>query len=145
VIVAVAAGIGWLYLLRDLHVPALGPNFNDALPLQQLAGDSAQPFSRMLLAWLPAGLALGVALGALTQAPRTARVAFTALAGGLLLWATTAVSDALALNERVSSHIASALSHGGFWLAVALLCTGVLIAPPSWARRPGAAAGASAI
>lgn len=140
-----AAGTGWLYLLRDLHVPGVGPNFEGALPLQQLAGGSAQPFSRMLLAWLPAGLALGITLAAVTRAPRAIRAGFTFVVGGILLLAASAISDAIAQNEPVSSHIGPAFSRGGVWLALVLLSAGVLIAPPSWARRPGAAAGASAI
>ena len=40
-LVAVAAGTGWLYLLRELHVLTLGPRLGGALPLQQLAGGDA--------------------------------------------------------------------------------------------------------
>src|SRR4051794_5622523 len=52
VVGAVVAGTGWLYLLRHTSVLAVGPSFRGALPLQQLAGGSAQPLGRMAAAWI---------------------------------------------------------------------------------------------
>jgi hypothetical protein len=141
--VAVVAGTGWLYLLRDFHGLAFGPRLDGALPLQQLAGGSAQPLPRMIVAWLPAGLALGAALRALTRLRLPARAAFTVVGGAFLLLAASAISDAVAENDPLSGHISAAFSRGGVWLAVALLGTGVLIAPPWSARPPGGAVAAT--
>jgi hypothetical protein len=44
--IAVIAGVGWLYLLRDAGLLGVGPRVRDALPLQQLAGDDGQPLLR---------------------------------------------------------------------------------------------------
>ncbi|HET8672411.1 MAG TPA: hypothetical protein VFL87_02150 [Thermoleophilaceae bacterium] len=139
----VVAGTGWLYMLRDLHFPASGPMLDGALPLQQLAGGASQPLSRMLVAWLPAGLALGVTLVGLTRIPRMVRVALVIPSSALLLLVANAVSDAITQNNAVNQHISSSFTRSGIWLAVGLLALGTLIAPPWWARRSGAAAGAS--
>lgn len=142
-IVAVVVGTGWLYLLRHLHGLAFGPTLKGALPLQQLAGDDAQPLGRMVVAWVPTGLALGIALTAATRLPRLGRGGATAVGSALLLLASSAVSDAVAENDAVRSHISTALSSGGVWLSVALLTAGVLIAPPWSVRRRGGAVAAS--
>jgi hypothetical protein len=138
-IAAVVAGTGWLYLLRDLHGLAFGPAFSGALPLQQLAGGDAQPLGRMVVAWLPTGLALGVVLGAATRMSRPLRATLAAVGSAVLLLFASAVSDAVAQNDTVRQHISGSLSRSGIWLAVALLTLGVLISPP-WARRGEAAA-----
>jgi len=103
-----------------------------ALPLQQLAGGDAQPLLRMVVAWLPAGIAVGVALGALTRMSRPARAALTALVSAVLLLAASAVSDAIAQNDAVHEHVSAAFSRQAIWLAVGLLTLGTLIAP-RWA------------
>lgn len=141
--VSVVAGTGWLYILRDLHFPASGPLLDGALPLQQLAGGASQPLSRMLVAWLPAGLALGVTLATLTRIPRPSRAALVVATAAAMLLVANAVSDAITQNNAVREHISSSLNRSGIWLAVGLLALGTLIAPPWWARRSGAAAGAS--
>ncbi len=141
--VSVVAGTGWLYILRELHFPASGPLLDGALPLQQLAGGASQPLSRMLAAWLPAGLALGVTLAALIRIPRVLRVALVVPSSALLLIAANAVSDSIAQNDPLKQHISSSLDRSGVWLAVGLLALGTLIATPWWARRSGGAAGAS--
>jgi hypothetical protein len=129
VIVAVAAGTGWLYLLRHVHGLAAGPRLRGALPLQQLAGGDAQPLARMVVAWLPTGLALGLSLTALTRLPRFGRTVVATLGAAVLLVASATVSDAVAQNERVQAHLSGALSLGGVWMAVALLALGVAAAP----------------
>jgi hypothetical protein len=141
-LVVTGAGTGWLYLLRDRHVLRSGPLVHGALPLQQLAGGDAQPLIRMVVAWLPAGIAAGVALGALTRLPRALRAAATAIAGAVLLLAASAISDSIAQNDAVSGHVSAAFSNQAVWVAVVLLAAGALIAPP-WARGPGAVAAAS--
>jgi hypothetical protein len=137
VVVAVFAGTGWLYLMRHTRWLAVGPRFPGALPLQQLAGGSAQPLGRMLAAWLPAGLALGMALAWLTRLPRWARALIAALGGILLLPSASVVSDAVAQNESIASHIRGGATRPGVWLAVALLTAGVLAAPPWRLARGG--------
>src|SRR4051812_25654475 len=62
VLVATLAAFGWLYVLRRSGAIAAGPELPDALPLQRLAGGAAQPLSRVVLAWLPAGVVAGLAL-----------------------------------------------------------------------------------
>jgi hypothetical protein len=115
---------------------------NGALPLQQLAGGDAQPLLRMVVSWLPAGIAVGVALGALTRLSRPARAAIAAVVSALLLLAASAVSDSIAQNDAVHRHVSAAFSRQAIWLAVALLAIGALIAP-RWARAPGAPAAPS--
>ena len=59
-VVAIAAGIGWLYVLEKAHVLGLGPRMSGALPLEELASRGAQPLTRMAAAWIPAGIAATV-------------------------------------------------------------------------------------
>jgi hypothetical protein len=140
-LIAVVAGTGWLYLLRDLHGLAFGPHFQGALPLQQLAGNDAQPLGRMLVAWLPAGLALGFVLRSITGLPRLTQAAIAALGSALILIPASAISDAVALNDPV--HLSHSFSRDGIWLAVGLMALGVLIAPPWSPRARGGVAVAS--
>jgi hypothetical protein len=134
-IVAVCAGVGWLYLLRGTGALAAGPAMHGALPLQELAGQGAQPLLRMAAAWLPSGFAAALALGSCTRM----RAAAIALGAGLLsfalLFPATATSEAVEYNERLSAHLVPALQRTGLWTAVALVVIGSL---------PGAAAGARA-
>ena len=51
-VVITAAGVGWLYLLRDAGALALGPHVPETLPLQRLAHGDAQPLARLVAAWL---------------------------------------------------------------------------------------------
>lgn len=139
---AVCAGTGWVYLLRQGHDLAVGPSVNGALPLQQLAGGDAQPLMRMVVAWLPAGIAAGVALGALTRLSRPLRVAIAAVVGAVLLLVASAVSDSIAQNDAVREHVSAAFSRQAIWLAVALLAIGALIAP-RWAGARAAPAAPS--
>ncbi len=106
-LVAVAAGTGWLYLLRELHVLTLGPRLGGALPLQQLAGGDAQPLIRMTAAWLPAGVAAGIALGrAYAAAARRPGAWSAGLASLALLVLGSAVSDSIAQNDaRAGAHL----------------------------------------
>lgn len=115
---------------------------NGALPLQQLAGGDAQPLLRMVVAWLPAGIAAGVALGALTRLSRLLRAGIAAVAGAVLLLAASAVSDSITQNDAVRLHVSAAFSRQAIWLAVALLALGALIAP-RWAGARAAPAAPS--
>src|SRR5689334_7695184 len=66
-LLAVVGGVGWLYLIRDVHLLDVGPSVSGALPLEELAKRGAQPLLRMLVAWLPAGLAAGFAVALATR------------------------------------------------------------------------------
>jgi predicted transporter len=96
----------------------------------------------MTVAWLPAGVAAGIALGALTRLPRIARALVAGLGSFALLVLGSAVSDSIAQNDGMREHISGAFSRGAIWFAVALVVAGVLIAPP-WASRPDPEAAAS--
>ena len=136
VVVAVCAGVGWLYLLRDDRVLASGPSMTGALPLEELAGSGGQPLLRVAVAWLPAGFAAGLALALCTRM----RATFVALSSGgvafVVLFITTAASEAVSRNERVSTHLGPALDRTGIWAATAFVIIGALLAVvPARARR----------
>ena len=87
------AGIGWLYLLRGLHVLGFGPRIADALPLLQLAGFDGQALARVIVAWVLAGVLASVALSRL---PRAGRVPLAAIVALVALMLTAQASYALA-------------------------------------------------
>jgi hypothetical protein len=135
-VLAVVAGTGWLYLLRGTTALALGPRVAGALPLQQLAGQDAQPLLRVATAWLASGFAAGVMMARLTGLARGAGTALAAALAALLLVVAGAASDAVAVSEPVVQHLAPQLQRPGVWVASGLLAVGVLIAPWRW-RSPG--------
>jgi len=134
-VVATAAGVGWLYLLFQWGALDAGPHVSGALPLQQLAGNEAQPLLRVAVAWLPAGVAAGAALTALTRMGWVARAAVVALVSWPVLFASGAISDAIALNERVDQHLGPQLRSSGTWVAVGLMVIGSLLAARADAAR----------
>ncbi|MEA2475304.1 MAG: hypothetical protein QOE06_3219 [Thermoleophilaceae bacterium] len=145
-IVAVVAGVGWLYLLRGTGALAAGPKLAGALPLEELAGRGAQPLLRMAVAWIPAGFAMGAAL-ALGTRLRPAWVAVsTALLSFLILGSTTTASEAVSRNELFTQHLRSSLTRAGLWAAVAFAVIGSLLAVAALGRgaRGGRAGAASA-
>jgi hypothetical protein len=124
---ALFAGVGILYLIRGAAL-GFGPEVRGALPLEQLAGQDAQPLFHMVIAWIPAGFVAGIALTFLTRLGAAARtVAVAALAAVSLLLAG-AVADSIAVNDPLSPHIAPQLTRGGTWIAVALFAAGSLCA-----------------
>ncbi|MBV9818378.1 MAG: hypothetical protein JOZ07_08535 [Solirubrobacterales bacterium] len=127
VLVAVAAGTGLLYELRQLRWLAAGPRVPDALPLLQLAGFDAQPLARVLAAWLATGLVLGLALHRMPPARRAVIVA--GLAAVLLLAASDA-SFALARNLRLEHVLLDRQPPLGPWLAWLLLTAAALLPRP---------------
>lgn len=143
VILGVAAGLGWLYLLRSVRGLAAGPSVNGALPLQRLAGQDTQPLLRVLAAWIPAALACRAALGAATRLAAPARAAVAGLGALVLLLALGALSDATTASDPLGPHLAPQVGHGATWLAAALLATAALI-PSSPARRSRPAGAAAA-
>jgi enterochelin esterase-like enzyme len=134
-VVAILAGTGWLYLMRSNHALAFGPRYPGALPLQQLAGSDTQPFGRMVAAWVPAGVALGVTLAAATRLGRLGRAATAAIGGVALLPLAASAADSLARNEPLRTHLKNGFSHTGVWAAIALLVAGVVATPRARAMR----------
>jgi glycosyl transferase family 2 len=123
--VAVVAAIGWLYLLRSGGLLATGPRLAGALPLQQLAGDDAQPVLRMGGAWLPAGAIAGLGLTSLGHVRRPLVAA--AGTGGILLVLSGAASDAAASSLSPGGRLLPQLALPGLWAAVILFIVGAAV------------------
>jgi hypothetical protein len=136
VVVAVVAGIGWLYLLRGVGVLDIGPRVGGALPLQRLAGNAAQPLGRMVLAWVPVGVIAGLALRAAGVRTRAARGALVAVVALALLVAAGGVSDAITSSSRLRGHFGAQLGLAGIWVAVALMVAGSLLPGARRGRQP---------
>jgi hypothetical protein len=97
----------------------------------------------MAVAWLPTGFAAGVVLMALTRARVGVRLFGLTLISFVVLFLSTAASDAVAQNERLLDHLGAPLARGGVWAAVLLMVTGSLLAEialPAAPRASGAAA-----
>src|SRR4051812_7501841 len=119
-LLAIVGGVGWLYLIRDFHALAHGPSLSGALPLEELAERGSQPLLRMAVAWLPAGFAAGFALALTTRLRAAVVAASTGLLAVLLLFSTTAASEAVSRNETFGEHAGSALRRSGLWTALRL-------------------------
>jgi hypothetical protein len=120
-LLAVACGLGWLYLLRSHHLLAAGPAVKGALALQQLALGDAQPLLRTLVAWVLAGLAAGALLRLAAGRGATGLLAAFAVGSAVVLVAAGAASDALANNLRVSTQVGAQLSSQAIAVALAAL------------------------
>jgi hypothetical protein len=136
VVVAVVAGIGWLYLLRGVGVLDIGPQVRGALPLQRLAGSAAQPLGRMVLAWAPVGVVAGLALAAAGVRPRAARAAVVAIVAAGLLIAAGGVSDAVTSSSALTGHFGAQLGLAGIWVAVGLMAAGSVLPESRRERQP---------
>ncbi|HET9105034.1 MAG TPA: alpha/beta hydrolase-fold protein [Solirubrobacteraceae bacterium] len=130
VALALGAGTGLLYTLRQHGLLAAGPRVHDALPLLQLAGFDGQPLARVVAAWLAAGFAAGVA--GLRLAPARRLVVGLLIATPLALLASDA-SFALARNLHLMSVLHDRTPPLGPWLQAALLALGAAV--PGWAAR----------
>lgn len=137
-VLALAAGMGWLYLLRDLGQFDIGPKLAGALPLEQLARADDQPLVRVALAWLPAGALAGLALGWGGADRRGLRAIWVVVVGVVLLFVTGAAADAIAISSNdIGSRLPDQASHEGIWTELALLFIGSLAAPRrSWTAPP---------
>jgi S-formylglutathione hydrolase FrmB len=133
VVVAVLAGIGWLYLLRDSGLLAGGPALAEALPLQRLAGDAAQPLSRIAVAWLPTGAVAGALLARAGFARRALRSALLFAGAAALLIVLSGVSDAITESDPLGSHLGAQPGRAAIWTAAALLALGAAL--PRGRRR----------
>lgn len=139
-LLAVLAGMGVLYLIRDESLLRAGPEVGRALPLEQLARQDAQPLGHMLIAWVPAGFAAGLALASRTRIRWVARtLSVTALAAVALLL-SGALSDAIAVNDSLSPHLVPQLGRDGTWVAVALFGIGAASSELARPWRAGAVA-----
>jgi hypothetical protein len=134
VVVAVLAGIGWLYLLRDSGLLGGGPALAEALPLQRLAGDAAQPLGRMVVAWLPTGLVAGALLARAGFDRRELRAALLFAGAAALLMVLSGVSDAITESDPLGSHMGAQPGRAAIWTAAALLALGAAVPP---GRRRG--------
>jgi type IV secretory pathway VirB2 component (pilin) len=129
VVAAVAGGIGWLYALRHVGALKAGPHLEDALPLQRLAGGAAQPLLRVVVAWLPAGLAAGVGVGLVSRLRRPARgLAVFVLALALVI-AVAAASDSVTHSEPIRRHLHEQPHRAVTWLAAGLMALGAVLVP----------------
>ena len=141
---ALVAGMGWLYLLRDIGALTAGPQLARALPLQQLDRSDAQPLLRVAVAWLPAGWAAGAALAwGLQRASRWTRAAVTLAVAALVLFSTAALADAVAVSGDVVSRLPDQFSREGIWAEIGLFVIGSLLAG-RWSRAGSRAAAAAA-
>jgi hypothetical protein len=129
VIAAVAAGIGWLYALRHVHALRMGPQLTDALPLQRLAGGASQPLGRMVVAWLPAGIAAGIGIGLVSHLRRPWRALAVFASALVLVLAAAAASDALTHNEPIRQHLHEQPHRAAAWLAAGLMALGAVLTP----------------
>lgn len=141
VVLAVAAGLGWLYLLRASSLLDAGPRLHEALPLQRLAHGDAQPLARVAAAWLPAGVVAGLAISALTGLSRPVRAVLAGAGAWAVLVVTTAASHAVTESERFTSQLLAQPGHAAPWVAAGLVAAGAFIVPP---RRRASARDADA-
>jgi hypothetical protein len=140
---AVAAGMGWLYLLRDVGALPVGSHLGQALPLQQLDRTDDQPLLRVIVAWLPAGLAGALALAwGRPRSSRLSRAAVLFVIASVVLFMTAALSDAVAVSGDVLSRLPDQFSREGIWVEVACLVIGSL--PIGRWSPAGSRAGAAA-
>jgi hypothetical protein len=137
VVACVAAGIGWLYLLRNIGALDVGPTVPGALPLQRLAGNAGQPLLRMAVAWVPMGIVAGLALRATGIRWRLARAAIVAVVALALLVSAGAASDAVTSSSRFRTKISIQFNRPGTWAAAGLMVIGSLAVGPGQRRRRG--------
>lgn len=130
VVIGALSGIGLLYSLRQLGWLAAGPSIPDALPLLQLAGFAGQPAARVIVAWLPAGVVLGLAL------PR--RTLAILIFGAVLLVFASDACYALARNLRLGGVLLNRQPGLGPWVECLLLAAGAGL-PRTWSGRRRAA------
>jgi hypothetical protein len=129
IVATTLAGIGWLDLLRRWGVlHGSGPLLREALPLQRLAGNGAQPLPRVVLAWLPAGVVAGVALYAIGLRSRLLRAGVAFAGCALLLLALGGLADAVSESDPLLSHMGDQPGRAVIWLAAGLAAAGAAIA-----------------
>jgi enterochelin esterase-like enzyme len=147
VLICAVSGVGLLYSLRQLHWLGMGPSVPDALPLLQLAGFSGQPLARMIGAWIPAGVVLGLVL---IRFPAMRRALFILMLGAALLLFASDASYALTRNLRFGDVLLRRPPGLGPWVECLMLAAGSALTR-TWTRSrhraaaPGRISGPSAI
>jgi hypothetical protein len=121
------AGIGWLYLLHRSGALGAGPLVHSALPLQRLAGGAAQPASRLVIAWLPAGVAAGIVLRRAGWRRRWVRAVVLFACSAVLLLALGAAADAVTASEPLAPHVSPQFGRVATWLAAAMVAAGAAV------------------
>ena len=144
-VVALLAGLGWLYVLRGWGWLAIGPRVRDSLPLLQLAGFDVQPLGRVTVVWLAAGMVGGAAL---LPRPRVWRGLLASTVALAALTVDSQAAFALTRNLRFSNVLWSRLPGAGALLGAALFGVGAAVIgqlPRGWSARVGrrSATGAS--
>jgi hypothetical protein len=134
ILLTVAAGAGWLELLRRSGAFAAGPRITGALPLDRLARHDAQPLLRVLAAWVPAGLAAGAALLALTGWSRPARGLLVGLGSFAVVFVVGGLSQAVTASDPLGSHFAQQWQLEATWLVPAILAACAVM--PGRSRPP---------
>ena len=134
VVAVTAAGVGWLYVLRTGHVLGVGPRVGEALPLERLARDDAQPLARLLAAWLPAGVVAGLAMDVAWRIPAPARAIPVGAIALVTLVLAGVASDAVTANLRFAQELGPQYGRAATWLAALLMALGALMPLPSIRR-----------
>lgn len=131
-LVGLLSGYGWLYVLRGLGAFSLGPGVGDSLPLLQLARFDTQPLARVIVAWLLAGILIGLVL--FRVSPRR-RALLSGVLGAILLLLASQAADALARNLRFSAVLTARAPGPGPWLEAVVLALGAYLPRGLIARR----------
>lgn len=142
-LVVVAAGTGWLYLLRSWQVLGLGPPVHGSLELERLAAADAQPLARVVAAWIPAGLVAGAALAALLPFRQAALAAAAGVCALVMLLVLGAASNAIENSEPIGRHLTAQPGRAGPWCASVLVIIGAYLGARVARARPARAAPAS--
>jgi hypothetical protein len=121
VLIALLAGVGWLYVFRGLGWFGFGRPVHDALPLLQLAGFDRQPLARVMVAWLLSGVMLALPL---RRTPRLRRILVVASLGLALLLVASQASFALTRNLNFTHVLSSRTPGSGPWLEALMLTMG---------------------
>lgn len=133
---AIAAGLGWLYLIHTWVGAGLGPRVGDSLPLLQLANLDAQPIVTVIAIWL----ATGIAVGALLQRePRILRAVVVAATSAVILVVDSQISFAIARNTAVANVLLSRMPGAGVFVAVIALTAGSVVLRPGSTHVPDVA------
>jgi hypothetical protein len=133
-VLCLLCGLGLLYLLRGARIVAIGSTVSDSLPLLQLAGFDAEPLLPIAVAWLAAGIILG--LVPLRIDPLRRALAAGSLGLVLLLLASDA-AFALAGNLRFSHALWHRSPGLGPWLEALLFAAGAALPGLLVRVRPG--------
>ena len=136
VIAGCGAAIGWLYVLWRARVLGGGPRVPMALPLQRLAGGAGQPLVRLVLAWLPAGIAAGVLLAAAGVRRGALRTVLMFASSAALLLFLGAAADAVTASDPLGPHLAPQSGRWATWLGAALFAVGTAAIPSRGRAQP---------